>query len=398
MKITVVCDIYGRENNGSDIVANNLIRFLQSQKHDVRILCADQKKKGLENFYVVPNMHFGKAIDNYVEKVGVSIAKPDKEIITEALTGVDAVHIMMPLPLGLASVKIAKEMNLPITSGFHMQAENFTSYIKMNKIQLANDLTYKYIYDHFYRYCDAIHYPTQFIRDAFEESIKKYTSGYVISNGVHSYVKRRPSEKPEEYKDKIVILTTGRYANEKSQDTLIKAIHHSKYKDKIQLILGGEGIREEYYRKLAEGLPVPPLFKFYSRTEIIDVLNYADIYVHPAIIELEGISCIEAIACGKLTIVSDSKLSATKNFAVDDKCVFKAGDEKDLARVIDYWIENEEERKIYEKKYLHSAVAFDQTECMKRMEKMIFTAIETHKAISVPSFAGGNAYHFVVIR
>ena len=42
MIITVVCDIYGRENNGSAIVAYNLIRFLKEQGHTVRILCADQ--------------------------------------------------------------------------------------------------------------------------------------------------------------------------------------------------------------------------------------------------------------------------------------------------------------------------------------------------------------------
>ena len=112
MKITVVCDVYGKENNGSAVVAYNLIRFLQSRGHDVRILCADQESKGLPDHYVVPNMHFGKKLDAYVAKVGVSIAHPKKQIIKEALKGVDAVHIMMPLPLGLATVKIAKRMKL----------------------------------------------------------------------------------------------------------------------------------------------------------------------------------------------------------------------------------------------------------------------------------------------
>ena len=166
-------------------------------------------------------------------------------------------------------------------------------------------------------------------------------------------------------------MTTGRYSTEKDQGTLIKAISHSRYKDRIQLILGGEGQKETYYRRLAAGLPNDPIFKFYSRTEIIDVLNYADMYVHPAIIELEGISCLEAITCGKLTVVSDSKLSATKNFAVDEKCIFHAGDEKDLARTIDYWLDHPEEMRKCEEKYLCSAVGFDQHECMVRMEKMI---------------------------
>ncbi len=371
MTITVVCDVLGEENNGTTIAAMNLIRFLKSQGHTVRILCGDQDKKGQEDVFVVPNYNLGRFLNSYIEKVGVTLAKPVENIIKKALKGTDAVHIMVPLPLGMATVKIAKEMNLPITAGFHMQAENFTSHIKLNKFQPLNKFVYKFIYKHVYRYVDGIHYPTQFIKGVFEKNIKKKTPGYVISNGVHDYVKKRTTEKPEELKDKIVILSTGRYAREKSQDILIKAITHSKHKDKIQLILGGQGAKEDEYKKLAKKLPISPIFKFFSRTEIIDVLNYCDIYAHPAEIELEGISCIEAIACGKLTIVSDSKLSATKEFAIDEKCVCKKRNAKSLAAVIDYWIEHEDERKEYEQKYLESAKTFNQNECMKRMEEMI---------------------------
>lgn len=45
MTITVVCDVLGEENNGTTIAAMNLIRFLKSQGHNVRILCGDADKK-----------------------------------------------------------------------------------------------------------------------------------------------------------------------------------------------------------------------------------------------------------------------------------------------------------------------------------------------------------------
>lgn len=379
MIVTIVCDVLGEENNGTTVAAMNLIRFLKKQGHTVRILCGDQDKKGMKDFYIVPNLNFGKFLNKYVSKVGVTLAKPDKEIIRQALTGADVVHIMVPLSLGISACKIARELNLPITAGFHMQAENFTSYFKLNKIKYANNLVYKYIWKNQFQYVDGIHYPTQFIRDVFESNIKKSTPGYVISNGVHSYVAKRETPKPENLADKIVILSTGRYAREKSQDTLIKAINLSKHKDNIQLILAGKGPKEKYYRKLSDKLKVNTHFGLFGRNEIIDVLNFSDLYVHPAEIELEGIACLEAVACGKLTIVSDSKLSATKEFAVDDKCIFKCRDYKDLARVIDYWIDNPEERKEYEQKYLNSSKTFDQEECMKRMEEMMFEVIEKKK-------------------
>lgn len=382
MVITVACDVLGEENNGTTIAAMNLIRFLKKRGHDVRVLCADQNRTGEEGFYVVPNINLGKPLNAYVRKVGVTLAKPQERIIKAALDGTEHVHIMLPFLLGMKTAEYAKNMNISITAGFHMQAENLTSYLKLGGFKTLNKGVYKFIYSKFYKNVDAIHYPTEFIKRIFEKNIGKTTKGYVISNGVHDYVKKREGKRPIEFEGKIVILTTGRYAREKSQDTLIKAIKLSKYKDKIQLILGGQGVKEKYYKRLSKKLPVQPIFKFYSRTEIIDVLNYADIYVHPAEMELEGISCLEAITCGKLTIVSDSKLSATKNFAVDEKCVFKNRNPKSLASVIDYFIEHPDEIELYGKKYENSAKAYNQEECMLKMENMIK---EIHNATPPPS-------------
>lgn len=374
MIITVVCDVLGEENNGTTIAAMNLIRYMRSQGDTVRILCADQNRIHDKDVYVVPNLDFGRLLDAYVSKVGVTLAKPDEEIIYKALAGADAVHIMMPLLLGMAAAKTAVEMNIPITAGFHMQAENFTSYIKLNKVKKANKRVYKYIYQHVYKYAVGIHYPTEFIKNEFEKNIKQSTPGFVVSNGVNSYFKKIDVKKPDALQNKIVILTTGRYAREKSQDTLIKAIKYSKHKDKIQLILAGQGIKEVYYKIISKDLPIAPVFKLCSREEILNVINYADLYVHTAEIELEGISCLEAISCGKLTIVSDSKLSATKDFAVDDKCVFKNRSPKSLAKVIDYWIEHPVEKAECENKYLMSASVFEQNECMRKTRECICRA------------------------
>jgi len=374
MVVTIVCDVLGAETNGTVVASKNLINFLKAQGHEVRVLCPEIKMMGKEGYFVVPTHNFGKPLNDYVKKVGVALAKPDKRIIRQALEGADVVHIIVPLSLGLATAKIARKMKIPITAGFHMQAENMTSHLKLDKLWLANLAVYKYIYNHLYKHCAAIHYPTDFIRGVFETNVKKITNGYVISNGVHEYVKKLDVEKPEELKGKIVILSTGRYGREKSQDTLIKAIALSKHKEKIQLILAGLGPKEKVYKKLSKRLPIQPIFKVFPRDEIIKVLNYCDLYVHPADVELEGIACLEAVVCGKLTIVSDSKLSATKGFAVDSKCVFKKRDPADLAKTIDYWIENPEERKIYEQKYYENAHNFKLEECMQKMEQMLFDA------------------------
>ncbi len=371
MKIAIVCDVLGSENNGTTIAAMNLIRYLKAEGHEVRVLCADSDKKGAENYFVAPNRSFGKLLDKYVKKIGVTLSKKDEALVEKALDGVDYIHSMLPFALGKQAAQYARKHNIPISAGFHMQAENLTSYLKINELKFLNKIIYKYIYNKFYRYVDAIHFPTDFIRGVFESNIGVKTNGYVISNGVNAEVQRREVKKPEEFRDKFVISTTGRYAQEKSQDTLLKAVRYSKYKNYIQIILAGQGVKEKYYKRLGAKLPVPPVMKFFSRSEIIDVLNYSDLYVHPAEMELEGIACLEAIMCGKLTIVSDSPLSATRKFAIDERCIFKTRNPKDLARVIDYWLEHPEEKRKAEQNYLEDSEKFRLADCMNKMGEMI---------------------------
>lgn len=373
MIVTVVCDVLGHENNGTTIAAMNLIRFLKSNGVEVRVLCADQDKKNEDGYFVVPNLSVG-VFNDYVRRVGVTLAKPDESVIRQALTGADVVHIMVPLALGLRVCKVAREMNIPITAGFHMQAENLSSHLKADKISLFNHYVYKFIYKHLYKYADAIHYPTEFIRQVFEKNIHKATPAYVISNGVSSEVTKCEVARPVEYADKVVILSIGRLGGEKSHDTLLRAVRLSRHSENIKVIIAGTGPLEGKLKKLAQHLPVSATFGYFERKEIVDMLNYCDMYVHPAHIELEGIACLEAVCCGKLIIVSNSKKSATSKFAVDSKCLFKSRNAKDLASKIDYWIEHPEEKKICEEKTLLHAGEYNRQRCMEKMLGMIIDA------------------------
>ncbi|MDD4110895.1 MAG: glycosyltransferase [Clostridia bacterium] len=378
MKITIVSDVLLEENNGLNVATMNLIRSLKTKGHEVKILCANQKKKGEEGYYIVPTRSFGKLIDRYVTKNGVSFAKPDKNIITDAIKGSDIVHTVTNFSLAQNAAKIAEELNIPITSGFHTQAENISSHFLLKWLKPLNYYLYKSFYRKLYKRSTAVHYPTQFIREIFEKVVGK-TNGYVISNGVNKRFKKVKVEKPEELKDKFVILFTGRYSKEKSHKILIKAIANSKYKDKIQLIFAGEGPLKEKLQNLSKKLlPVQPIFKFFSRDDLVKTINYADLYVHPAEIEIEAIACLEAITCGVVPVIANSPRCATKSFALDDRNLFKNKDSKDLANKIDYWIEHSKEKQECSKNYLGYTTKFDQDYCMDKMEEMLIETIENY--------------------
>ena len=380
MKVLIIADVLGSENNGTTIACMNLIRYLKSQGDEVNVVCCDQDKINKEGYYVVPSYNLGKFLNNYIKKNGVSIAKPDKNILTKAIKETDICHAMVPFPLARKALKIAKKYGKPMTAGFHCQAENFTSHIFCKNVGFVNHLTYKNFYKHFYKHVDAIHYPTEFIKNVFENETNCTTKAYVISNGVNKCFVKKEIQKPDYLKDKFTILFIGRYSKEKSHDILIKAVNESKYKDKIQLIFAGSGPRRKHINKLVDALNISkPIMEFFSREKLIEVINHSDLYCHPAEIEIEAISCLEAISCGLVPVISNSKRCATKNFAIDEKNLFECNNYFDLAKKIDYWIENKEEKERYSNKYLESRGQFDYEECMKKMRNMLIDTLKENK-------------------
>ena len=371
MIVTIVADVFGKANNGTTIAAIHLIDALRNAGHTVRVVCPDKDKKGKENFYIVRTFWAGP-LQPIVDKNGVSLAVPKKKTIKEALEGADEVHIMMPFAVGRKAVKVARDMSIPVSAGFHVQAENVTAhFFNLMSSPLANRLVYKNFWKGMYKNVDAIHYPTQFIRDTFEKAIGRTTKGYVISNGVSRDFKPHEIERDPEFKDKFVILMTGRYSKEKKQPLLIQAVAQSKHKDQIQIVFAGSGPRLKQMQRSAAKHHVEPLYRFFKKEELIRQINMSDLYVHASEVEIEAISCLEAISGGLVPLINDSPKSATRYFALEKNNLFKLNDARDLARKIDYWFEHPKEKAELAKRYQTYCEQFDFDRCMKQMVELI---------------------------
>ena len=79
---------------------------------------------------------------------------------------------------------------------------------------------------------------------------------------------------------------------------------------------------------------------------------------------------MEAFASGLVPIIANSERSATPQFALDDRSLFRPGDSTDLAAKIDWWIEHEDERKRMEKAYAAEADDYRLDKCVARMVEM----------------------------
>ncbi|MCD7769100.1 MAG: glycosyltransferase, partial [Oscillospiraceae bacterium] len=274
------------------------------------------------------------------------------------------------------AIRRARELGISITAGFHAQAENITSHFFLMNWGRVNRRVYRVLWNRIFQYVDCIHYPTQFIRDTFEQAIGHETKGQVISNGVGPLFAPVWEPKPPELADKFVILFTGRYSREKSHALLIRAAARSRHKRSIQLILAGEGPQERHIRLLCRLLRVPkPVLGFVTQEELAHRIRYADLYVHPSEIEIEAIACLEAIRGGLVPVVSDSRRSATRFFALWPENTFRSGNVKDLAARIDYWTENPDRLAECARAYDSYAVRFDREHCMEAMERMLLQTV-----------------------
>lgn len=369
MKIAVVCDVLGAGNNGTSVAANNLIEAMRKRGHSVNVICCDETRMGCEDYYVLPKRSFGP-FDGYVSKMGISLAKPVEYMLRSGIEGADVVHCMLPFKLSINAVRIAEELGIPVTAGFHCQAENFSEHLFMKNFALLNNYVYRRYYNKVFSHAACVHYPSQFIRDVFENATDK-TNGRVISNGVGDDFRCEPVAKPNALKGKFVILSTGRYSREKCHDVLIRAVGRSAHNSEIALIIAGQGPLEEHYRELAEREGVCDMrLGFIPRKDMPELVNCCDLYVHPAEAELEGIACLEAIRCGRPIVVSDSAKSATRTFVMDERGLFRNGKANSLADSIDYWIEHPEERGKAGRFYAESGIARRKEECMDDMERM----------------------------
>lgn len=376
MKILIVIDQFDNSNNGTTISARRFVKGLKDAGNEVYVISTGDKKD--EYKFNLKELPLLPGISHIVKSQGMSFAIPDTELLEKAISSVDVVHFYMPFWLSKVGLKICEKQHVPHTAAFHVQPENITYTIGLGTKTKVNDMIYSHYRDSFFNKFTHIHCPSEFIANELKEH--GYTAKlHVISNGVDEEFKYYEKKKLPEFKDKFVITMIGRYSNEKRQDVLIDAISKSKYADKIQLVLAGKGPEEKKYRKLGEKLTNPPVMKFYDKKNLIKLLASTDLYVHSADAEIEAISCIEAFACGNVPIIANSKNSATKQFALVSESLFNAGDSEDLARKIDFWVENEDYRKEMEVKYSESAEKYRLKDSIKKMEEMFEDAIREYR-------------------
>lgn len=374
MNIVIVTELYDSLTNGTAMTAFRFVNALRKKGHSVKVIAIDAKG---EDCYPIPEKYIPIATE-VARKQQVKFGQPNMETYVNAFQGADLIHLLMPFKLERTARKVAKQMGIPCSGAFHLQPENISYNCCMGWSRLLPNMIYSLFKVSLYRHLDHVHCPSLFIAEQLRKHHYK-AKLHVISNGVDPAF-QPPAVYREAADDRFNILMIGRLAHEKRQDVLIKAIALSKYADKIHLTLAGKGpCRKKVEKLAAKKLVNPVTFGFYKQEELIEVIHQNDLYVHAAEVEIEAISCIEAFACGLVPVICNSKKSATPQFALDERSLYKLNNPKDLAAKIDYWIEHPQERAEMSRAYVEQGKRYGIDYSIEKTEEMFRETIATYK-------------------
>lgn len=387
MKVLFIINNIYSKGNGLSASARRTIKKLIEAGIDVKVLSSlNPDLDGPQPDFALQDYHM-PVFDKLIRKQGYSFSKNDKDIIEKAVSWADVIHVEEPFVIQNQACKIAKKLNKPITGTYHLHPENVFASIGMDKIHLFNNATLlawkKLVFD----YCSILQCPTENAKKRLEK-FKFKSELRVISNGLimEELATKEDVESVDKNSDaKYRIITIGRYSNEKDLKTLLKAMKYSKHSQEISLIFAGRGPKKKKLEKLANKLvkkgilKYPPIFGFYNLKELQKLSCSVDLYIHCAFIEVEGLSCMEAIQVGLVPIIAKGKYTATSQFALSEKSTFNQKDPKDLASKIDYWLDNDELRKEESQKYIGLGNKYNIDYSIQQIIKMYNDAIEMNK-------------------
>ena len=404
----VINNLYTR-GNGLSASARRTITLLRGRGHDVRVLSSGTTEQAQAcNFtapeFTLPTRHFPLA-DAIISAQGYAFAKPKRKVIKQAVAWADVVHLEEPFGLQARTTHAAKRAGTPVLATYHIHPENITATIHLDGVWPLNALLLASWRRRIYALAQVVQCPSDSVhqrlqRWGLEDKLVTISNGVGLApskpevsakteccapGGRQVETKQTSGEAQPEGEQIYRLLVVGRFSREKDQATILKAMRHSRYASQIQLVFAGRGPTEKSLRRAASRLvrdgvlKHAPSFDFFDAAGLDAQAEQADLYIHAAFIEVEGLSCLEVLRHGVVPVIAHSPLTATSQFALDAHSRFKARDPKALARAIDYWLSDNDRRQTEAQKYLNIGAHYDINDCVSRLE-LVYRKLASSKA------------------
>ena len=386
LNVAIVCDGIGDVVAGSFISTLRFGQLLKKRGHRIVFISSGSRRHPRTHEYCGIKTYrlFGVLIPWSEGQLYLAIpfAKQLRKILRDE--HIEVVHVMIPMPLGLVTVRVAKAMGLPVVMHSHTQPENIFMNAPPFPGRDALNRRFCAYLNWIYRQSDAMIYPSAFSRRQFPEL--SGSRNRVISNGVDRE-RFRPTP-PEAFMRRFNLSGTrqhlmylGRLHREKDLDTLIRAMpillkHHPH----THLFIVGFGYEQPALERLARECDLMAhvtFCGFVPDEDLAAAYSACDLFVLPSLAELEGMAVLEAMSCGKPILIADSKDSAATDFVEENGLLFRARDPEHLAAQAGHLLSDPERLGAMGQMSSKKSLSFDINESAAQIESLYYSLLPT---------------------
>lgn len=304
LKVVLLTNNYTPYSGGVVSSINVLVDGLQQKGHDVRIVAPDflgTQKDDPDHVYRLPCPVRFKYKKNHMAvpwRTTYHVCKYLKKVKA------DLVHVHHPFLLGVAGLKAAQKLQLPVIFTYHTIYEAYHHYVPF-----FPDLTkvaIKKLVSSFCKQVDHIIAPSSLIQKSIQ-SEQTTTPVTVIPSAIKDCFIAQGCPRKQRGK-KIMLLSVGRFAQEKNLPFLLEVL--ARLDNRFQLTLVGYGSEQNYlqwyaYTKLQLSQEQVSFVVRPPQDHLVHFYQQADLFLFSSRTDTQGLVLAEAMASGTPVIALD---------------------------------------------------------------------------------------------
>lgn len=304
LSIAIFSECYHPMHNGVVVSVSSFARILTELGHQVTIFTArhpdqDPADDAIEGVYRFPSITLPTKA-RYPIAIPIATGKA-RALLSEQ--GFDLIHSNSPMLMGHVAIAYQRRLNIPLVFTYHTLLEEYTHYIPLPQTWMrtrAVRLSREYCNTADHIITPTEHVASRLRRYRVEKPITVIPTGIdidlmdLVPSGTIRKQYHIPTAAP-------LLVYAGRLAKEKNIPRLLSAFCEIiRREPETHLLLVGGGPFEEDVRGLISAYNIghrTRMTGYVDRTQVVQALNEADIFIFASKTETQGLVLGEAMAC-----------------------------------------------------------------------------------------------------
>lgn len=303
MKVSFVSETWLPEINGVTHTLSQLAQYLYEQRYTLQLV-RPMPKDGSHEDRVVEELQVKAIPVKDYEGVNIGWVPPRELRQFWRAHRPDVVYIATEGPLGMVALRVARQLRLPVVSGFHTNFDQYSRHYLW--LRIVRPFVGAFL-KRFHNRTLITLVPTQ--QQAERMTVQGYRNVKVMGRGLdHGRFspQHRDNALREEWgatPDTVVVMYTGRLAVEKNISLLIASLQalHEQYPDQIAVIVGDGPMRES----IEQAVPWAHFVGFQQNEALARYYASGDIFLFPSLSETFGNVVTEAMSSGLCVVAFD---------------------------------------------------------------------------------------------